>query len=96
MKKLRGRQIFLSVALVLLLLSIFSACNGATIKAGTIIEKTAGEPILFSFGQIKMIDPSRPTLSFVFIVQNEGVTASVYVTEEEYYRYSVGDWYCAI
>lgn len=98
MEKLWGRRsINLPVTLVLLLLLtlVFTACNAATLTSGTIVEKTMGEPLLFSLGQLKMIDPSRPAVSFVFVVKNGDTTAKIYVSEQEYYRYSVGDWYAS-
>lgn len=96
MEQLRGRQsTILPVTLVLLLLLSFmlTACNGATLTSGTIVEKTMGEPLLFSFGQFKMVDPSKPAVSFIFVIKNGDTIASIYVTETEYHQYSVGDWY---
>lgn len=73
---------------------ILFGCNNVKVYEGTIISKTMGEPLLFSFGQLKMINPRDKATPFCFTVQAEnGDIAEIYVTQEIYEKYAVGDWY---
>ena len=93
---IRGKRIVvLSVLLIILMTAVaFSGCNSVTVISGTVINKTIGEPLLFSIGELKMIDPRAGATNFCIWVQAEnGDTAGFYVTEAVFNLYSVGDWF---
>lgn len=90
------RRILCLTAILLLLVCLFAffGCNNQIVYEGIIVSKAMGEPLLFSIGQLKMVDPSRDATYFSFVVKAEnGDTVKVYVSQEAYESYEVGDWF---
>lgn len=95
MKTLRLRRLLLSLAVLILMLSLlaFSGC-GASISEGVVIDKTIGEPLIFHSGQLKMLDPRKSATNYCIWVQGaNGKIAGFYVSEQVYNEYSIGDWF---
>lgn len=70
-----------------------TGCNNQGVQAGTVVDKTIGEPLLFSLGQLKVIDPRPQATDYCIWVKPFGSDkiAKFYVSESTYNTYSIGD-----